>query len=175
MYLHLHGQSRWHDDITIIGNREALTRLRYLIDTVLKQEAVNGISSASSETTRDDACFFTNDGEGYFADVVLLEDSDERWKALKLPYTDLEIIRPKDDDLVWNARKQDFESDHRVVAHLTKSSNGGFYAADGDLISAAPDLLEALKNIMDGVAGCEREPKWEAARAAIAKATGVKS
>lgn len=109
MYLHLHGQSRWHDDMTIIGNREALARLRSLIDTTLTQDAVNGISSASSETTRDDACFFTNDGEGYFADVVLLEDSDERWKALKLPYTDLEIIRPKDDDLVWNARKQDFE------------------------------------------------------------------
>lgn len=109
MHLHLHGQSRWHDDITIIGNREALTRLRSLIDATLTQDAVNGISSASSETNKNDACFFTNDGEGYFADVVLLEDSDERWKALKLPYTDFEMIRPQDNDLVWNARKQDFE------------------------------------------------------------------
>lgn len=33
------------------------------------------------------------------------------------------------------------------------------------------DLLEALKTIMAGVAGCQREPQWEAARAAIAKAT----
>lgn len=75
----------------------------------------------------------------------------------------------------WKRKYDRIESDHRTVARLTKSSNGGYYAADGDLIAAAPDLLEALKNIMDGVAGCEREPKWETARAAIAKATGVKS
>lgn len=109
MYLHLHGQSRWHDDITIIGNREALTRLRSLIDATLAQDAVNGISSARSSDIKDDPSFFTNDGEGYFANIVLLEDSDERWKALKLPYTDFEMIRPQDSDLIWNASKRDFE------------------------------------------------------------------
>ena len=40
------------------------------------------------------------------------------------------------------------------------------------LIAAAPELLEALQSIMSGVAGCEREPHWESARAAIFKATG---
>lgn len=44
--------------------------------------------------------------------------------------------------------------------------------ANARLIAAAPDLLEALQAIMAGVAGCERQPHWEAARAAIAKATG---
>ena len=45
-------------------------------------------------------------------------------------------------------------------------------SADARLIAAAPDLLEALQNIMSSVAGCERNAKWEAARAAIFKATG---
>lgn len=47
--------------------------------------------------------------------------------------------------------------------------------ADADrarLLAAAPALLAALDTIMRSVAGCEREPKWEAARAAIARATG---
>jgi hypothetical protein len=45
-------------------------------------------------------------------------------------------------------------------------------ADDAMLIAAAPDLLEALQTIMASVAGCEREAKWESARAAISKATG---
>ena len=44
-------------------------------------------------------------------------------------------------------------------------------ADDALLIKAAPDLLEALQTIMAEVAGCERNAKWEAARAAIFKAT----
>ncbi len=51
------------------------------------------------------------------------------------------------------------------------SGRGEFYQADALLIAAAPELLAALQTIMLSVAGCERDPKWEAARAAIAKAT----
>jgi hypothetical protein len=40
--------------------------------------------------------------------------------------------------------------------------------ADARLIAAAPDLLEALENVMYWDNG---KPEWEAARAAIAKAT----
>jgi hypothetical protein len=40
------------------------------------------------------------------------------------------------------------------------------------LMASAPDLLAALESIMKTVAGCEKEPHWEAARAAIAKAKG---
>lgn len=34
------------------------------------------------------------------------------------------------------------------------------------------ELLDALQQIMAGISGCEKEAKYEAARAAIAKATG---
>ncbi len=44
--------------------------------------------------------------------------------------------------------------------------------ANQRLIAAAPDLLEALQGIMAGVAGCQKNSEYEAARAAIAKATG---
>lgn len=43
--------------------------------------------------------------------------------------------------------------------------------ANAKLIAAAPDLLAALKDIMLGVAGVDRQPIYEAARAAIAKAS----
>lgn len=42
--------------------------------------------------------------------------------------------------------------------------------ANARLIAAAPDLLAALQGIMAGIAGCERDAHYEAARAAIAKA-----
>ena len=44
--------------------------------------------------------------------------------------------------------------------------------ANARLIAAAPDLLNALEMIMAKVAGCERDPEYEAARAAIAKVKG---
>jgi hypothetical protein len=46
--------------------------------------------------------------------------------------------------------------------------------ADACLIEAAPKLLEALQQIMAHVAGCQKEPRYEVARAAIAEATGTK-
>jgi len=45
-------------------------------------------------------------------------------------------------------------------------------AADARLIAAAPEMYEALKAIMASVAGCVRNPEYEAARAAIARAEG---
>ena len=41
--------------------------------------------------------------------------------------------------------------------------------SDANLIASSPDLLEALKDVMYWDNG---KPEWEAARAAIAKATG---
>jgi len=38
------------------------------------------------------------------------------------------------------------------------------------LIAAAPALLAALQQIMAGVAGCQKDPQFSAARAAIAQA-----
>ena len=49
----------------------------------------------------------------------------------------------------------------------------GYFGCYGPkLFASAPDLLMALETIMDGVAGCEREDKYEKARAAIVKAKG---
>lgn len=44
------------------------------------------------------------------------------------------------------------------------------YEANAHLIAAAPELLEALENVLYWDNG---KPEWEVARAAIAKATGV--
>lgn len=49
---------------------------------------------------------------------------------------------------------------------------GGQAGANRRLIAAAPELLAALQWVMAGVAGCQKNPEYEAARAAIAKATG---
>lgn len=64
------------------------------------------------------------------------------------------------------------------VVHWSSSNRGPNRQeahANASLFAAAPDLLAALQAIMAGVAGCQREPHWEAARAAIAKATGGES
>jgi hypothetical protein len=46
------------------------------------------------------------------------------------------------------------------------------YSADAHLIAAAPDMLEALEEIMKTIAGCQTEFYYQLARAAIAKAKG---
>ena len=43
---------------------------------------------------------------------------------------------------------------------------------DAALMASAPAMLAALQGIMAGVAGCQKDPQYEAARAAIAHATG---
>lgn len=41
---------------------------------------------------------------------------------------------------------------------------------DAALMAAAPAMLAALQGIMAGVAGCQKDPQYEAARAAISQA-----
>lgn len=53
------------------------------------------------------------------------------------------------------------------ASHVSREIN----IANARLIAAAPELLAALQAIMAGVAGCQREPHWEAARAAIIRAS----
>lgn len=67
------------------------------------------------------------------------------------------------------------EEDGTTILHLAtlrNSTAARHMEANAQLIAAAPELLEALQGILAGVAGCERDPKWELARVAIAKATG---
>lgn len=66
----------------------------------------------------------------------------------------------------------------RLAAQLEDPVNSKLYLAPyiaaelRQLHAVNQDLLQALQTIMVGIAGCQREPEWEAARAAIAKATG---
>lgn len=66
----------------------------------------------------------------------------------------------------------------RLAAQLEDPVNAKLYLAPyiaaelRQLHAVNQDLLQALQTIMVGIAGCQREPEWEAARAAIAKATG---
>ena len=75
--LHIYGQGYWHDEVRIIGNREALLELRETI-----AEALYG-NPYFMET-------FAVDGEGYTITVRLVEggfDSPE-WDAMPLPYSE---------------------------------------------------------------------------------------
>lgn len=67
------------------------------------------------------------------------------------------------------------DEDGYSIAQVTVLENSTAHhalQANLRLMTAAPDLLAALQTVMAGVAGCQREPQWEAARAAIARATG---
>lgn len=63
-----------------------------------------------------------------------------------------------------------------MVAHSAKQEDQRETAlANAALISAAPDLLEALqalKKLYETDKGCRSLPEYQSARAAIAKATG---
>lgn len=68
--LHVYGQRAWHDDLVVAGDEEGLRTLRDAIDEVLK----------------DDGCgeglVYTNDGEGYKALILRVDDMDN----LPVPY-----------------------------------------------------------------------------------------
>lgn len=85
----------------------------------------------------------------------------------------------------WERKGNRIENDDRYIALVTQSSNGGYSTADGDLIAAAPCLLEALQdfesyvrteqNSTDGAvqySSSQIQRLVFKARAAIAKATG---
>lgn len=73
--LHIYGQEYYHDETYIVGDREALVSLKKAIEDAL-------------ETGRGSAEFFTSDGEGYDANIILREDKweSEFWTNLALPY-----------------------------------------------------------------------------------------
>lgn len=76
--MHVYGQSIWHDDVNIVGNREALERL---------QEAISRALDGDTGTT---GLFFAKDGEGYEV-AVTLQDGEchsKEWEDYVAPYTD---------------------------------------------------------------------------------------
>jgi hypothetical protein len=77
--LHIYGQGLWCKDVTIIGSRSALIRLRDAINNTLS--AVDNIAITSS---------FINDGQEF--DIIVAQNDTDRktgqWKTLKTPYDD---------------------------------------------------------------------------------------
>ena len=67
------------------------------------------------------------------------------------------------------------ESDGTTVAKLSVAENTTAHralAANARLFSAAPDLLEALRSLLDALPSATTPPAIRSARAAIARATG---
>jgi hypothetical protein len=86
--LQVYGQGAWHDDVYIVGNREALEALRDAINTA--------IDTGQGET----ACF-VSDGEG-FTTAILRDDTvfgNPEWYKYPVPYSD-NIAKEKREE-VW--------------------------------------------------------------------------
>jgi hypothetical protein len=73
--LHIYGQAGFHDDVWVVGDREALTLLA---------DAVNRALAVGRATTPD---VFCSDGEGYAACVRVMQPDDADWRHLAMPYT----------------------------------------------------------------------------------------
>ena len=84
--LHIYGQTSWHDNAYISGDREALTRLRNLIDFALKS-GVEGMN------------FFCNDGEGFTTYVYCLPS--HIMDTMSTPYT-ADYARDSRNSYPWN-------------------------------------------------------------------------
>jgi hypothetical protein len=75
-YLHLHGQSYWHDPVFIVGTEKALRALRDRIDAVLEGDYQEPVT------------MFCSDGEGYEVHVLQFGENAFEGNLLYMPYTD---------------------------------------------------------------------------------------
>lgn len=80
--LHIYSQEQWHGNAYVVGNEEALKNLRDAIDAALEK----GSGHASS---------FVNDGEGFYALVVKVDDE-----------TAEKIMTPYQDEIAHDSRKE---------------------------------------------------------------------
>ena len=83
------GAKSWHDTVSIIGNKEALLKLRDTIDSAIK----NGYFSNE---------FMETDGEGFEVEIKLHDEdfNSDKWDKLPNHYSD-EIASTKNLDH-WN-------------------------------------------------------------------------
>ncbi len=88
--LHVYGQFAWHDDVFLIGDRDALMKLRDAVDQALEK-------GAGSFTG------FVTDGEGFECHVHLADEKE--LLELKLPYCDHDIQFGDDDKQFPRPRK----------------------------------------------------------------------
>ncbi len=75
--LHIYGQDYWHCPVLIVGQKNALEKLRDAIDHALQED--HGTCTACA-----------NDGEGYDVHVVMENSNwgDSVWTTMQVPYTD---------------------------------------------------------------------------------------
>lgn len=72
-----------------------------------------------------------------------------------------------------NGRIFQLDREELTIANVARAFDGDYSPTNGDLIAAAPDLLEALVDVMfRHVPFSDKSEYAEKARAAIAKATG---
>lgn len=86
--LHIYGQGIWHDEVFIVGKREALLRLRDAIDSALAK--TSGIAEVE-----------TADGEGYNIRVYN-EEEQSYWDNASLPYSDVSFNGTADKISPWD-------------------------------------------------------------------------
>ncbi len=92
------GAKQWHDTVSIIGNKEALIRLKNVIENAIK-----------NEYSIDE--FLESDGEGYNIEVKLHEGGfySDKWNNIPVHYTD-EIASEKNEEYwknLFNLMKKD--------------------------------------------------------------------
>lgn len=87
--LHLYGPTYEHDSAFIVGDREAITKLRDSLDMMLELD-----TSVRRPMARIDS--MTSDGEGFSLGMVMVEEDwqSETWQTLLLPYSDESRITP---------------------------------------------------------------------------------
>ncbi len=90
--LHVYGQGAWHDDVLIVGTREAL----YALGDALKAIAW----TLPPQKMIDAGEFFVSDGEGFTVKVCCADVAT--MDTLPLPYTEEAAATP-DDDPRWAA------------------------------------------------------------------------
>lgn len=84
--LHIYGQQWWHNDAHLVGTREALADLRDALTAALE----------SGEPERVEV--FANDGEGYGAWAILVDE--EQMGRMAVPYED-EVARERSETATW--------------------------------------------------------------------------
>ena len=84
--LHVHGQRLWHDEVTVVGNGQALSALRDLLNAALADGEADGE-------------FTVSDGEGYRLMIKLRPAAfgDAAWNSCALPYSDRMANPPRTD------------------------------------------------------------------------------
>ena len=86
MRLNIYSQPNNHDPAVIVGDKEALTRLRDNLNHLL------GLGASYSVSTHP---FFDSDGERYKLYIVPLDD-DDTWNDLLSPYMPEAIVTDGD-------------------------------------------------------------------------------